>query len=160
MLAAGDRERDAAAIERLVDRLVSEQYRDENGFDLGAEVHGGWGFGVRPPGHPGHMDVSITRHVLEALAEAATGGLLTLQGLDELLGGDVPGGDEHVAEEKSTIGGNGDVTPEGVRRAGPELIADLRRRQLYRDLTRLINRYALADLECESRRRAKPQNES
>jgi hypothetical protein len=50
---------------RLADALLTQQL----GPDLsdGHPAAGGWGFGLRPPGHPGHMDVCHTRHVLEAL---------------------------------------------------------------------------------------------
>ncbi len=69
LVAAGD-ESDAERIDRLAVRLIAEQYRTENGFGPADPVHGGWGFGIRPPGGAGHMDLSITRHVLEALTDA------------------------------------------------------------------------------------------
>jgi hypothetical protein len=56
--------------ERLCSRLANEQLREQTGFDPHDPAYGGWSFGPRPEGSPGHVDLSITRHVLEALAEA------------------------------------------------------------------------------------------
>lgn len=50
--------------------LVDQQYSEANGFAVDHLAYGGWGMGgKRPLGAPGHMDISYTRHVLEALAE-------------------------------------------------------------------------------------------
>lgn len=56
---------DAPLVARLRAALLAAQL----GPDLPPDhvAGGGWGFGVRPPGHPGHMDVAHTRHALEAL---------------------------------------------------------------------------------------------
>jgi len=56
--------------ERLASRLASAQLRERTGAAPHDPAYGGWGFGPRPEGSPGHVDLSITRHVLEALAEA------------------------------------------------------------------------------------------
>ncbi len=66
--------RDRPLIERMRKYLVSEQYGPDNGFDDRSTVFGGWGFGggSRPRGSPGHMDLSYTRHVLDALREAGS----------------------------------------------------------------------------------------
>ena len=61
---------DAGLVERLRRGLVSRQYRRESGFDRQAPVHGGWGFGAPRGSRPGHVDISYTRHVLEALRAA------------------------------------------------------------------------------------------
>ena len=59
------------AIGRLVVALKREQFRAAIGFDESSPVFGAWGFGGRrPEGSPGHVDLSYTRHVLEALQEA------------------------------------------------------------------------------------------
>ncbi|MBI4585721.1 MAG: hypothetical protein HY717_17045 [Planctomycetes bacterium] len=67
---AGRRE-DAELIGKMHGHLLAEQYGRERGFDESHPAFGGWGFGGKhPPGQPGHMDLSHTRAVLEALREA------------------------------------------------------------------------------------------
>lgn len=62
---------DRELMARMKAFLISRQFREENGFARGSPAFGGWGFGgKRPPGSPGHMDLSHTRHVLEALRDA------------------------------------------------------------------------------------------
>ncbi len=62
---------DAALIARMIAALRAEQFREENGFSPRDAAYGGWGFGgARPTGSTGHMDLSITRHVLAALRHA------------------------------------------------------------------------------------------
>ena len=60
---------DAAAILRMCEYLVAEQYCEARGFKRDNLAYGGWGFGGPLPlgGSPGHMDIAHTRHVLEAL---------------------------------------------------------------------------------------------
>jgi hypothetical protein len=65
--------KDRPLVERMRDRLVREQFAPASGFDEDTLVFGGWGFGgTRSPGRPGHMDLSHTRKVLQALREAGT----------------------------------------------------------------------------------------
>lgn len=69
LVRAGDA-RDRELIARMRAALLASQL----GRDLPEDhvAQGGWGFGVRPPGHPGHVDLSHTRHALEALALAGS----------------------------------------------------------------------------------------
>ena len=67
--AAGDH----VLIKKMSARLVREQYARANGFTEASPAFGGWGFGgAQPPGRTGHMDLSHTRKVLQALREAGT----------------------------------------------------------------------------------------
>ena len=64
---AGDR----ALIEKMRTRLAREQLGPARGFTEASPAFGGWGFGgAHPPGVTGHMDLSHTRKVLQALREA------------------------------------------------------------------------------------------
>jgi len=56
--------------ERLIARLASAQLREQTDVSPHDPAFGGWSFGPLPAGGPGHVDLSLTRHVLEALAEA------------------------------------------------------------------------------------------
>ncbi|MFQ5654160.1 MAG: hypothetical protein ACE5GW_05475 [Planctomycetota bacterium] len=70
LIAAADPD-DRERVERMTRRLASEQCRGDIGFGPDDPVHGAWGFGgPRPVGSPGHIDLSYTRHVLEALRDA------------------------------------------------------------------------------------------
>ena len=56
-------------IERMVAQLRAQQFSEANGWTSQQAPYGGWGVGGaihRPPG-AGHVDLSMTRHVLEAL---------------------------------------------------------------------------------------------
>jgi len=57
---------------RLVQWLRTQQMSPENGWRPEHEAFGAWGIGgvPRTAPDPGHIDLSMTRHVLEALAEA------------------------------------------------------------------------------------------
>jgi hypothetical protein len=57
---------------RLVQWLRTQQMSPENGWRPEQEAFGAWGIGGVPRTAPdsGHIDLSMTRHVLEALAEA------------------------------------------------------------------------------------------
>ncbi len=57
---------------RLARWLRGQQFSEENGWSRSSAPHGAWGMGgaVRRPPHAGHVDLSMTRHVLEALADA------------------------------------------------------------------------------------------
>jgi hypothetical protein len=69
LLVGNDRDRELAL--RMRDYLISQQYRQESGFDETSAVFGGWGFGPTvSSGSPGHVDISYTRHILEALRDA------------------------------------------------------------------------------------------
>jgi hypothetical protein len=64
---------DRALIERMRARLVRDQFSRANGFTEESLAFGGWGFGgPQAPGRTGHMDLSHTRKVLEALRAAGT----------------------------------------------------------------------------------------
>lgn len=62
-------ERDAA---RMVESLRRQQFAERNGWSRENRAYGAWGMGgaeLRPP-DTGHVDLSMTRHVLEALRAA------------------------------------------------------------------------------------------
>ena len=62
---------DAPLIKKMRARLVREQFTRTNGFTEESPAFGGWGFGgPHAPGRTGHMDLSHTRKVLQALREA------------------------------------------------------------------------------------------
>jgi hypothetical protein len=64
---------DRALITRIRARLEREQFAPAGGFTEESLAYGGWGFGgPRTPRRPGHMDLSHTRKVLEALRESGT----------------------------------------------------------------------------------------
>jgi len=71
LVAAGERG-DRPLIDRICRYLQSQQFSQERGFGREHPVHGAWGFGGSLPlgGSPGHVDISYTRHVLEALRDA------------------------------------------------------------------------------------------
>ena len=54
----------------LVNCLRRQQFSEENGWTPDDAAYGGWGMGgdVRRPPNPGHVDLSMTRYVLEGLA--------------------------------------------------------------------------------------------
>lgn len=54
----------------LVECLRRQQFSEANGWTPDDAAYGAWGMGgdVRTPPTPGHVDLSMTRHVLEALA--------------------------------------------------------------------------------------------
>ncbi len=71
-LVAAGRQQDRDLIELICRYLQSQQFSDDRGFGRDHPVHGAWGFGGPLPrgGSPGHVDISYTRHVLEALRDA------------------------------------------------------------------------------------------
>lgn len=65
------REEDQPLVERMRSFLAADQFQGENGYDEMSLAYGSWGFGgPRPVGSTGHLDLSHTRHVLQALREA------------------------------------------------------------------------------------------
>ena len=58
--------------ERMVRWLLGQQFTEQNGWSRDDAAYGAWGMGGarRHPPHAGHVDLSMTRHVLEALAAA------------------------------------------------------------------------------------------
>jgi prenyltransferase beta subunit len=55
--------------------LRSQQFREENGWHPRDAPYGAWGMGGEPlrPPHTGHVDLSMTRHVLQALRDGGVG---------------------------------------------------------------------------------------
>jgi prenyltransferase beta subunit len=56
-------------IEPMVAKLRAQQFSEANGWKLQDAPYGGWGMGgsIRRPPEAGHVDLSMTRYVLEAL---------------------------------------------------------------------------------------------
>jgi hypothetical protein len=65
----GGRDADVA---RFASWLRSRQFSPESGWERDHPAHGAWGIGgpVRRPPHTGHLDLSMTRHALQALADS------------------------------------------------------------------------------------------
>jgi hypothetical protein len=62
----------ADGVEAMVGYLRRQQFTQQNGWTRSHPAYGGWGMGgeVRTPPDTGHVDLSMTRHVLEALRAA------------------------------------------------------------------------------------------
>lgn len=60
------------SIARLVSYLRAQQLTERNGWKAQSPPYGGWGIGGnrRTPPYPGHVDLSMTRYVLQALLTA------------------------------------------------------------------------------------------
>lgn len=58
-------------VDRRVEALRAQQFRAMNGWTPQDASYGGWGMGgpVRVPPHPGHVDLCMTRHVLQAVGD-------------------------------------------------------------------------------------------
>ncbi len=58
----------------MVAQLRSQQFTETNGWKREDAPYGGWGMGgpIHHPPEAGHVDLSMTRHVLEALKSAGT----------------------------------------------------------------------------------------
>jgi hypothetical protein len=58
-----------AQVQHLVAYLRAQQFTEQNGWHAADPVYGAWGMGGerRPPPDTGHVDLSMTRYVLEAL---------------------------------------------------------------------------------------------
>lgn len=56
----------------MIAHLRRQQFSEANGWDEKHPAYGGWGMGgdMRTPPDPGHVDLSMTRYVLQALAAA------------------------------------------------------------------------------------------
>ena len=63
----------AGWVQPMVDYLRRQQFTEQNGWTRSHPAYGAWGMGggVRTPPDTGHVDLSMTRHVLEALRAAA-----------------------------------------------------------------------------------------
>ena len=63
-------------VPRLISWLRTQQMSPENGWQPKHEAFGAWGIGGEPriAPDPGHIDLSMTRHVLEGLAQAGISG--------------------------------------------------------------------------------------
>jgi hypothetical protein len=61
-----------ADAKRMVAWLRGQQFSEDNGWQRADAPYGAWGMGGEPhrPPNVGHVDLSMTRHVLEALAAA------------------------------------------------------------------------------------------
>ena len=72
ILAEHGAESDRELISRMMDYLVSQQFDEDRGIDFAYPAYGGWGFGetTLPKGSVGHVDLSHTRRVLEAIRAA------------------------------------------------------------------------------------------
>jgi len=59
-------------IQPMVDYLRKQQFTEQNGWRPDDAAYGAWGMGgiPRTPPNTGHVDLSMTRHVIEALAAA------------------------------------------------------------------------------------------
>ncbi|HKE00830.1 MAG TPA: prenyltransferase/squalene oxidase repeat-containing protein, partial [Planctomycetota bacterium] len=70
-LEAAARRGDDALVARLAKGLRAMQLGEAHGWTPAESAYGAWGMGraVKPP-HSGHVDLSMTRHALEALAAA------------------------------------------------------------------------------------------
>ena len=68
-LSRARREEDASHIQRMAAYLRSQQFTEQNGWHPNDPVYGAWGMGGtrRTPPDTGHVDLSMTKYVLEAL---------------------------------------------------------------------------------------------
>jgi hypothetical protein len=60
-------------VDRMVAALRRQQFREDNGWTKDHPTYGGWGMGgpIRKPPFPGHVDLSMTRHALQAAGDAS-----------------------------------------------------------------------------------------
>jgi squalene-hopene/tetraprenyl-beta-curcumene cyclase len=65
-----------AHIAPMVAQLRAQQFSEANGWTSADTAYGGWGMGgaIRRPPNAGHVDLSMTRFVLEALRASGVGG--------------------------------------------------------------------------------------
>ena len=59
-----------ATAEKMKDYLLSQQFDEDRGYTPTHSAYGSWGFGEQylTEGNPGHVDISHTRRILEALS--------------------------------------------------------------------------------------------
>ena len=60
-------------VDRMIEALRAQQFRAANGWTPADAAYGGWGMGgpLRRPPHAGHVDLCMTRHVLQAVGDPA-----------------------------------------------------------------------------------------
>lgn len=60
---------DSVFISKMTTYLAAQQYEESRGINQEHPAYGGWGFGEQgiPSGYTGHLDISHTRKILEAL---------------------------------------------------------------------------------------------
>jgi len=70
------RRNSSSDIAKMVEQLRAQQFSDVNGWTAEHMAYGGWGMGgaIRRPPDDGHVDLSMTRFVLEALRASGVGG--------------------------------------------------------------------------------------
>ena len=58
-------------VDKMTEALRAQQFRAENGWTPQDPAYGGWGMGgpLRQPPHAGHVDLCMTRHVLQAIGD-------------------------------------------------------------------------------------------
>jgi hypothetical protein len=61
-----------ALTQSMIDQLRAQQFSEENGWNRDDAPYGGWGMGgaIRRPPDAGHVDLSMTRCVMEALKDS------------------------------------------------------------------------------------------
>ena len=71
--------RDTVMQKRISAHLLREQFTEQRGFTPDHLAYGGWGYGEPglPPGQHGHVDVSHTRRIVEALASYSSSNCLS-----------------------------------------------------------------------------------
>jgi hypothetical protein len=64
--------RRSESVDAMIAWLRTQQFTEEHGWKRGDAAYGAWGMGGDPriAPNPGHVDLSMTRHVLQALAAA------------------------------------------------------------------------------------------
>src|SRR6187399_606827 len=62
----------------MAQALTRQQFNEAGGWRSEDPAYGGWGMGgpLRKPPHPGHVDLSMTRHVLQAMSHTENHALL------------------------------------------------------------------------------------
>ena len=63
--------REGQPVDSLASALRAQQFGEQNGWRRDDPAYGGWGMGgpVRRPPNPGHVDLCMTRHVLQAIGD-------------------------------------------------------------------------------------------
>jgi len=58
-------------VDKMIEALRAQQFRAVNGWTPDDAAYGGWGMGgpLRLAPHPGHVDLCMTRHVLQAIGD-------------------------------------------------------------------------------------------